>query len=125
MGCAWHLANRLNQESELEVLEASGGETLASRERLKGRLNSVGRAVGSPVGARRRWIIRVRRELAALSSALEEHIDETERQDGVFSEILMVAPSCPRRLVAAFAGFVAPITARQCATAFSRSMTTT
>lgn len=84
--------------AEIASESASLLAALASRERLKGRLNSVGRAVGSPVGTGRRWITRVRRELAALSSALEEHIDETERVDGVFSEILMVAPQQAREV---------------------------
>lgn len=78
--------------AEIASESASLLAALASRERLKGRINAVGRAVGSPVGAGRRWIMRVRRELAGLASALDEHIDETERPDGVFSEILSVAP---------------------------------
>jgi Ala-tRNA(Pro) deacylase len=78
--------------AEIASESASLLAALASRERLKGRVNAVGRAVGAPVGAGRRWIVRVRRELAALASALDEHIDETERPDGVFGEILSVAP---------------------------------
>jgi Ala-tRNA(Pro) deacylase len=71
---------------------------LATRERLKGRLVAVGRAIGAPVGGGRRWAHRVRRELAGLSHALEEHIEETERVDGVFSEILSIAPQRAREV---------------------------
>lgn len=78
--------------AEIASESASLLAALASRERLKGRLNAVGRAVGAPVGSGRRWILRVRRELVALSNALDEHIDETERPDGVFSEVLSIAP---------------------------------
>jgi len=65
---------------------------LATRERLRGRLVAVGHAIGAPVGGGRRWTHRVKRELAALSHALDEHIDETERPDGVFNEIIGVDP---------------------------------
>lgn len=84
----------LEDATVAEIASESGSliAALASRERLRGRLTAVGRAVGAPVGAGRRWIFRVRRELAALSNALDEHIDETERPDGVFSEVLMIAP---------------------------------
>jgi len=78
--------------AEIASESASLLAALASRERLKGRLNAVGRAVGAPVGGGRRWILRVRRELVALSNALDEHIDDTERPDGVFSEVLSIAP---------------------------------
>lgn len=65
---------------------------LATRERLRGRLVAVGHAIGAPVAGGRGWTHRVRRELAALSHALDEHIDETERPDGVFNEIVAIAP---------------------------------
>lgn len=84
--------------AEIASESASLIAALASRERLKGRLNAVGRAVGSPVGSGRRWILRVRRELAGLAAVLDEHIDETERVDGVFSEILAVAPRHAREV---------------------------
>lgn len=71
---------------------------LATRERLKGRLVAVGRAIGAPIGGGRRWAHHLRRELAALAHALEEHIEETERVDGVFSEILSVAPQRAREI---------------------------
>jgi Ala-tRNA(Pro) deacylase len=65
---------------------------LATRERLKARLVAVSCANGSPVGSGRIWLQRMRRELASLSSALEGHMEETERTGGVFDEILEVAP---------------------------------
>lgn len=71
---------------------------LATRERLRGRLVAVDRAIGAPVGGGQRWLRRVRRELAALAHALDAHIEETERPDGVFDEILSVAPRQAREI---------------------------
>lgn len=71
---------------------------LATRERLKGRVVAVGRAIGAPVGSGHRWLHRLRRELAALSNALAAHIEETQRVEGVFDEILEVAPRRAREI---------------------------
>lgn len=71
---------------------------LASRARLKGRLVSVGRAVDARMDSRARWTRRVRRELASLSRALDEHIVETRRPDGVFDEIVTAAPHLARNV---------------------------
>jgi Ala-tRNA(Pro) deacylase len=65
---------------------------LATRERLRGRIAAVGHAIGAPVAGGRRWLHRLRRELAALAHALDDHIDETQRPDGVFAEIVAIAP---------------------------------
>ncbi|MBY0401373.1 YbaK/EbsC family protein, partial [Myxococcota bacterium] len=69
---------------------------LATRARLRGRLDAVSRAIGAPVGSGRRWTLRLRREIAALARAVEAHIEETERPDGVLREIVEVAPRCAR-----------------------------
>lgn len=69
---------------------------LASRARLKGRLVCVGRALDARIDSRMRWTRRVRRELASLARALDEHIAETRRLDGVFEEIVAVAPRLAR-----------------------------
>jgi Ala-tRNA(Pro) deacylase len=73
---------------------------LVSRARLKGRLVSVGRAVDARMAPRARWTRRVRRELAGLSRALDEHIAETRRPEGVFDEIVAAAPRLARRVEA-------------------------
>lgn len=68
------------------------------RERLRGRLAAVGHAIGAPLATRQRWINRVGRELAALSRDLEDHINETERPEGTFEEILSIAPRTSREI---------------------------
>lgn len=94
---------RVEGDAFLDLLESAEVVDIASeshglsaalviRERLQDRLLSVSRAISAPVGSGPRWAQRLERSVCQLVSALDEHVTETEGENGLLGEITEQAP---------------------------------
>lgn len=100
---------RLERDAFLDLLEnASVAEVatessslraaLVLRERLYDTVLSLSRAITAPVASGKRWRRRMSDALARVDRALDEHIAESEGEDGVLGEIINQAPRLRREV---------------------------